>query len=71
MFYMARTSTFLLYDRILDGKLAPLLLRWRAEGLSNTEMAFRLREQEQDIKVDPQTVRRWLRRLDEKQPAAS
>jgi len=66
---MARTSTFLLYDRILNGKLEPLLLAWRAEGVSVTDMAFRLRAQEQ-IKVAPETVRRWLRKLDAEQVAS-
>lgn len=65
--HMAPKSTFLLYDRILNGKLEPLLLGWRAEGVSITDMAFRLREEQ--IKVAPETVRRWLRRIDEQSAA--
>lgn len=59
---MARTSTFILYDRILDGGLQALLLGWRDEGVSVTDMAYRLRDQ--DIRVAPETVRRWLHRID-------
>ncbi len=64
---MARTSTFHLYDRILDGGLQALLLGWREEGVSVTDMAFRLREQ--DVKVAPETVRRWLHRIDQEAAA--
>jgi transposase-like protein len=59
---MARTSTIHLSDRILDGGLQALLLGWREEGVSVTDMAFRLRER--DVKVAPETVRRWLHRID-------
>ena len=59
---MARTSTFLLYDRILDGGLQARLLEWREEGVSVTDMAYRLRDK--DVKVAPETVRRWLHRID-------
>ncbi len=64
---MARTSTFLLYDRILEGGLRSLLLGWRDEGVSITDMTFRLHER--DVKVAPETVRRWLHRLDQEAAA--
>ncbi len=60
---MARQPTFPLYDRLLDGQLGSLLLGWRAEGVPITEMTFRLRER--DVRVAPETVRRWLRQLDQ------
>lgn len=56
---MARPSTFPLYDRALQGQLAGLLRTWRAEGVSLSEIAFRLRV-DHDIKVSASTVRRWL-----------
>lgn len=55
---MARTGTFPLYDRIMEGKLSALLTEWRAEGASYQEVAHRLRDH--DINVSHETVRRWI-----------
>lgn len=60
---MARQSTFPLYDRILGGQLREILTTWQAEGVSLAEMSFRLRER--DVHVAAETVRRWLRDLDD------
>jgi hypothetical protein len=56
---MSRTPTFPIYDRILGGRLAVLLLRWRGEGLSHRSIAGRLAD-EHDIHVTYKTVGRWL-----------
>jgi len=56
---MARTGTYPVYDRLLDGQLGPTLLAWRDEGISVEDMAFRLRS-EHAIKVSVSTVHRWL-----------
>ncbi len=65
---MARTSTLDLYDRLLDGKVRPLLREWAHEGLSLDEMAYRLRDL--DVTVSRSTVGRWLKVL-EGEPAES
>lgn len=65
---MARSSTFDLFDRILEGKLPSLLEQWRADGVSVTDMSFKLREY--DVKVAPETVRRWLKRMDDTEAVA-
>lgn len=57
-----RTSTYPLYDRILNGRLGELLMGWRDEGASPNEMAYRLRDR--GVTVSPDTVRRWLKTLD-------
>jgi len=54
---MARTSTFPLYDRLLDGTLTEKLRAWRTEGL--TLLAIRDRLAQHDVKVSVETVRRW------------
>jgi hypothetical protein len=56
---MARTGTYPIYDRLLDGQLGALLLKWKAEGGTVEDAAFRLRS-EHDIKVSVSTVHRWL-----------
>lgn len=56
---MARTGTYPVYDRLLDGRLGDTLLGWKAEGTSVEDMAFRLRL-DHDIKVSVSTVHRWL-----------
>jgi len=62
---MARPSTFALHDRVLGGGLADLLRQWRSDGVSFTEMSFRLREK--NVHVSPETLRRWMRILDAEQ----
>jgi hypothetical protein len=37
---MARSSTFPLVDRILDGRLGDLLTDWRAEGATFQDIAY-------------------------------
>lgn len=59
-----RTSTFPLYDRLCGGQLAEILTGWQAEGLSQEEMTYRLRESH-DVRVSKSTVRRWLAELTE------
>lgn len=61
---MPRTSTFILYDRILDGRLERLLTDLRSQGLSAPEIRDRLRDGE-GVNVSPETIRRWIRALDE------
>lgn len=63
MHAVARPSTFPLIDRLVGGDLAALLQAWRSEGLSNIEIADRLRTRH-DVKVSHETVRRWLITLD-------
>lgn len=55
-------SPFPLYDRLLGGKLTEYLLQWQAEGVSSTEMAWKLRDL--DVKVHPVTVQRWLNKIE-------
>lgn len=56
---MARSSTFPLVDRILDGQLTALLTTWRGEGATFQDIAYRLRA-EHDIRVSIATVQRWV-----------
>lgn len=67
---MARTSSFDLYDRILDGKLRQILADLRAEGHSLEEIAFRLRAL--DVQASGGTIGRWLKEqgIEAKAPAA-
>lgn len=51
-----------LVDRLLKGKLAPTLQGWRDEGLSFAAMARRL-EDDHDVIVTDETVRRWCDEL--------
>lgn len=67
---MARTSTYHLYDRLLDGQLGTLLLAWKAADETVEDMAFRLRA-EHDIKVAVSTVHRWLAIAETPEAAAS
>jgi hypothetical protein len=60
---MARSTTYPLVDRILDGRLGEILTTWRGEGLTLLEMTFRLRT-EHDIKVSVATVQRWIADLE-------
>lgn len=55
---MSGSSTFPLHDRVLDGRLRPLLKKWRKAGISYQEIAFKLRTEHQ-IEVNPTTVMRW------------
>ncbi len=57
---MPRHSLIAIHDRYTDGAISKQLDAWHAEGITPTEMAFRLRAD--GIEVDPSTVRRWLRR---------
>lgn len=54
---MQSGSTFLLYDRILNGELTQILTGWRAEGVSFDVMAERLRDM--GVKASRSTVNRW------------
>ena len=58
-----RTSTFPLYDRLCDGQLAQILSDLTAEGLSQEEITWRLRERH-DVHVSKSTVRRWIADLE-------
>jgi hypothetical protein len=60
---MSRTPTFPLYDRMLGGRLALLLLRWREDGLSHRAIAGRLAA-DYDVHVSWKTVGRWLADLE-------
>ena len=55
---MARTSTYPLHDRALDGKLTPLLSELRKSGMSYEDITYKLRS-EHDMSVTRSTVRRW------------
>jgi hypothetical protein len=52
-------SQFPLVDRLVGGDLEQRITAWRAEGVSFSEIAFRLREQH-EINVTAETVRRWV-----------
>jgi hypothetical protein len=56
---MPPTATFPAYDRIVGGRLAVLLHRYRDEGLSHEAIALRL-EADYAINVSGRTVGRWL-----------
>lgn len=56
---MARTSTYPLVDRLLDGKLAETLTAWNDQGAGVEEITYRLRS-EHDVILSTSTVRRWL-----------
>lgn len=65
---MPPSNTFHLYDRILNGELGPLLLTWRAEGVTLDEQSTRLRAR--GVGVSRETVRRWAAALAEPNKAA-
>lgn len=67
---MARSSTYPLVDRILDGRLADLLTAWRNEGATFQDVAYRLRS-EHDIKVSIATVQRWVEMVTESEDGAA
>jgi hypothetical protein len=56
---MARTGTYPVYDRLLDGQLGAKLLAWRTDGLTAEDIAFLLRT-DHEIKVSVSTIHRWL-----------
>jgi intein-encoded DNA endonuclease-like protein len=56
---MARTAAYELADLRLDGKLAKMLADWREDGVSYSEMSYRLRDH--GIQVSHETIRRWLK----------
>lgn len=58
---MARTPTFHLYDRLMNGRLADTILAWQAEGVTFDEIAFRLRAE--GVVVSRETVRRWFKQI--------
>lgn len=61
---MAGRSSFTVYDsHVFGGRLARKLARWREQGESYEDIAFLLRTKH-GVNVSSQTVRRWLRRLD-------
>lgn len=59
---VGRTPTYHLYDRLMNGRLGSTLLAWKAEGVSQDEMAFRLRAE--GIAVSRETIRRWVKDLE-------
>lgn len=66
---MPRTSTFPIYDRMLGGRLALLLRRYRDQGLSYESIARALHV-DHAITVTGKTVNRWFSDLDSDQGAA-
>lgn len=56
---MARTGSYPIYDRMLDGQLGSTLRTWKAADVPVEEMTFRLRTAF-DITVSVSTVHRWL-----------
>lgn len=56
---VARTGTFPVYDRLLDGQLAQMLTSWRADGATYLDITMRLRS-DHGIAVSVDTVRRWV-----------
>lgn len=66
MTWMPRHSLLAIHDLYRNGEVSKQLDDWAAEGLTPTEMAFRLRAD--GIEVDPSTVRRWLRRDEDAAP---
>lgn len=67
---MGSRSTLPLYDRLLDGELKSILQELRTNGVSFSEIAFKLRD-EHDVKIDPTTVMRWCQELGIEQERAS
>lgn len=59
---MPPVSTLPLVDRILDGRLAELLTRWRGEGLSYEAISRRMAV-EHDLEIGADTIRAWARQL--------
>lgn len=60
---MTRAPTFPIYDRVVGGRLAFLLRRYRDQGLSYEAIARALFV-DHDITVTGTTVGRWLKDLD-------
>lgn len=64
---MANASTYHLHDRLLGGRLGPMLLEWREPRseddkrpkFSAEEIAYKLRS-EFEIKASAATVLRWI-----------
>ena len=61
---MGRHSTLHLHDKIMGGRLKPLLREWRADPNPVTfdEIAARLRR-EHGIAANRETVRRWVKEV--------
>lgn len=57
---VAYPSTFPLADRAAGGRLAELIARYRGEGESFEDIAYKLR-QDHGIVTSSATVRRWFR----------
>lgn len=55
---MAQGSQYHLHDRLLGGRLGPLLIEWRASEVPAEEIVYILRS-EHGIKVSAATVLRW------------
>lgn len=65
---MAQTSRFELVDQLLGGKLAQILNELRTDGVSYDDMARHF--EGLGVPVSRETLRRWVKNLDEKAPAA-
>jgi hypothetical protein len=59
-----KQSTYPLVDRLLDGKLADTLIRYRDDGLTFDQMVTSLKA-DHDLDVSRETFRRWLKKIDE------
>lgn len=55
---MAQGSQYHLHDKLLGGRLGPLLIEWRTAKVPAEEIVYRLRS-EYDIRVSSATVLRW------------
>lgn len=62
---MATTTMFQLADQILDGQLEALLRSWQRAGVSRRAAAKLLSEALGGIDIDPLTITRWTKSLDE------
>ena len=55
----SQTALHLLVDRVLDGQLDEMLLRWARAGASRRVAARLLTEELGGIEINPTTVQRW------------
>jgi hypothetical protein len=55
-------TVYPLANRILDGRLRTMLRRWRHQGLSYAQIAYKLHG-DHGITVSDETVRMWCLRL--------
>jgi hypothetical protein len=63
------TQAFQLADRAVNGRLAFLLRKWKAEGLNREQIAKKLTE-EHGISLTSRTIHNWLCRIEDEERAS-